>query len=717
MPTPIALRPYQQECVDIIDALPGGAHLVQMATGLGKTVTFSSIARRGRVLILSHRDELVRQPVRYYDCPVGIEKAQETSHGEEVVSASVQTLARPGRLERFAPGAFDTVITDEAHHALAASYRKIVDHLRPRLHLGFTATPRRGDDRGLSPVFDDIVFSCDLLWGIEHGYLVDVDCHRVEVNWDTRGVKRSKGDYAVGELDRAVNTQITNAQVAAAYKELAVGQTLVFATSVAHAYALAELIGPDARVIEGATPAEERRRILQGFLDREVKAIVNCGVLTEGTDLPLVETVLIARPTQSSALYSQMVGRGLRLSPGKAALRLIDCVGVSDDRQLCTAPSLVGMNEKDFPEGSTAVDGLLTGLRDRLEEEEDCLAGWVLRTRKVDVLWGSGIAWVRGFDGWRHVTGDGWSLTLAGPDDVDHYHARWWVRGEDGSDERGSEPFKTLRAAERWCGMWLSKTKGPADQAALWDAQKVSNWAGQPATQKQMDYLRMLVSAEELGDRKLSRHEASVCIDRAKERAQRKGLPGWGRPHPAAAAQPQPQPRPPPQPQPLAEKVAKSQRASADSAMRCRGAKIAQFGGGTAGASAQSAKPAKSVRESEPPKPAKATKPTKAAPLGTCPLCGESLVEASAGRKVRCPSNRWRKGNDGWYLAEGDGFEFWRDLGGKPLSQKEVRELATLEPVTLASGTKARLEQVTGGLEKGWRVKVVRGGVYGRGRG
>ncbi len=799
MPTPISLRPYQQECVDTIDALEGGAHLVQMATGLGKTVTFSAIKRRGRVLILSHRDELVRQPVRYYDCPVGIEKASETSNGEEVVSASVQTLSRAGRLERFAPGAFDTIITDEAHHALAASYRKIVDHLQPRLHLGFTATPRRGDDRGLSPVFDDIVFSRDLLWGIEHGYLVDVDCHRVEVNWDTRGIKRSKGDYAMGELDRAVNTQITNSQVAAgylvdvdchrvevnwdtrgikrskgdyamgeldravntqitnsqvaaAYRELAVGQTLVFATSVAHAYALAELIG--AQVIEGATPGEERRRILQEFLDRKVKAIVNCGVLTEGTDLPLVETVLIARPTQSSALYSQMVGRGLRLSPGKTALRLIDCVGVSDDRQLCTAPSLVGMNEKDFPEGATAVDGLLTGLRDRLEEEEDCLTGWILRTRKVDVLWGSGIAWVRGFDGWRHVTGNSWALTLAGPDDVDQYHARWWVRGEDGTDERGGESFKTLRAAERWCGMWLSKTKGPADQAALWDAEKVSNWAGQPATEKQMDYLRKLVSAEELGDRKLSRHEASVCIDRAKERSQRKGLPGA-----LAGGRPQPQPRP----QPAAERPARSQGFSAGSATRPRAGKIAQFGGAPTAAAKPAAtsgtKPAAKPAVKPGAKPGAKSAPLGTCPLcgealveasggrkvrcpsnrwrkgddgwhlaegdgfefwrelGTCPLCGEALVEASGGRKVRCPSNRWRKGDDGWHLAEGDGFEFWRELGGKPLSPKEVRELATLETVALASGTKVRLEQVPGGLEKGWRVKVVRSGVFGSGRG
>ena len=97
-PDEIVLRDYQQECVDICDSLESGSHLVQMATGLGKTVTFSRIARKGRVLLLSHREELVTQPVKYYSCPVGIEKAERHSHGEEVVSASVQTLAN--RLER-----------------------------------------------------------------------------------------------------------------------------------------------------------------------------------------------------------------------------------------------------------------------------------------------------------------------------------------------------------------------------------------------------------------------------------------------------------------------------------------------------------------------------------------------------------------------------------------------------------------------------------------
>lgn len=233
-PDELVLRDYQQECVDICDSLGSGSHLVQMATGLGKTVTFSKIARKGRVLLLSHREELVTQPVKYYSCPVGIEKAERHSHGEEVVSASVQTLVN--RLQKeFKPGDFDMVITDEAHHALAPSYRKIYDYLRPRLHIGFTATPRRGDDRGLGAVFDDIVFQKDLRWGIANGYLCDIDCRRTIVDWSTKGVRTGMGDFRVSELAKRVDRPETNRQVAAAYDGLHIGQTLVFASSVHHA--------------------------------------------------------------------------------------------------------------------------------------------------------------------------------------------------------------------------------------------------------------------------------------------------------------------------------------------------------------------------------------------------------------------------------------------------------------------------------------------------
>lgn len=138
------LRPYQRECIETIEAQAPGAYLAQMATGLGKTVTFANIPRHGeRMLILSHREELVEQPRKYFDCTYGIERASSRSHGEEVVSASVQSLVR--RLDRFRPDDFRLIICDEAHHAAARTYRAIFDYFRPEKLIGFTATPNRGD--------------------------------------------------------------------------------------------------------------------------------------------------------------------------------------------------------------------------------------------------------------------------------------------------------------------------------------------------------------------------------------------------------------------------------------------------------------------------------------------------------------------------------------------------------------------------------------------
>ena len=152
----IKLRDYQEEVLEIIDNLDPGSYLIQMATGLGKTATFTNIKRKGRVLVLAHREELITQPVKYYDCPVGIEMASQYSNGEEVVIASVMSLTH--RLEKFNTNDFDMIIIDEAHHAAAKSYKKIIEYFKPRLLLGFTATPNRGDNVRLDDVFEKIIY-------------------------------------------------------------------------------------------------------------------------------------------------------------------------------------------------------------------------------------------------------------------------------------------------------------------------------------------------------------------------------------------------------------------------------------------------------------------------------------------------------------------------------------------------------------------------------
>ncbi len=523
----ITLRDYQQECVETVNALKDGSHLVQMATGLGKTVTFSRLARHGRMLILSHRDELVYQPVKYFDVPVGIEKGQVRSDGEEVISTSVQTLSR--RLDMFKPGEFDIVVTDEAHHALAPTYRSIYEHLQPRLHVGFTATPRRGDDRGLGAVFDDIVFSRDLKWGISNGYLCDIDCRRVMVDWSTKGIKSSMGDFNITDLDRSVNNPTSNEQVAAAYEELHVGQTLIFATSVDHGKAISELI-PGSVVVTGKTPLSERRKILQAFAAREIECLINYGVFTEGTDIPLIETVLLARPTKNPALYTQMVGRGLRLYTDKETgyvktnLRLIDCMGASDNLSLCTPATLIGLNEADFPESAQRLGGSLMDLEKKVREQEDTPQGWILRARKVDVLADDdSLLWTTLYDGSKLLSGKKWSVALSAPDVLDHYTVTF-----KSSKGVSTEKYKSFSEAESSVIAWLLSNSDASKEKQLWKPSAVRSWGAKPASDKQKDYVYKLVGNQippiEIGA--LTKREASIVIDNALERRKAKASDG-----------------------------------------------------------------------------------------------------------------------------------------------------------------------------------------------
>lgn len=776
------LRPYQQDCIAAIEAQPPGAYLCQMATGLGKTVTFANIPRRGeRMLILSHREELVEQPRKYFTCSYGVERAASRSAGEEVVSASVQTLVR--RLDRFAPDEFGLVVVDECfpgtikvdgkplnsikngdiiaswnsqtgqieykpvthvfkrkpsemcvvilengqfipctpnhpfyvegvgyvpaiklqegfcvkricvhnlrkanrsgciyekpmenkngffqenrknllltgllkrifqtriernngenqqkvcqrkneakksdekpgskkenvgkaegnrslsensvwkrsrayssaaeyadcvegsesvcgvrnphkirgkirnaisellqgrhsdswgnvsyrnrrrksplyrkkragqkegvlfehirvarvevreqtsdrtfgglcpdgfvynleisgnhnyfadgilvhncHHAAAGTYRKIFDHFRPEKLIGFTATPNRGDKVRLNDVFQKIIFQRDLRWGIENGYLCGIQCLRVNIGYDLSAVHTRQGDYAPGELDQAMDG--TADAIAEAYQKYAKGATLIFAVSVRHAREIAGKI-PGAVVVTGET--RDRAAIIRAFTDGEIPVLVNCMVFTEGTDIPRVETVMVARPTQSESLYCQMVGRGTRLYPGKEKLVLIDCVGVTGKASLCTAPSLLGIDMSSVPaRKADEVQGDLFELPIRAAAASDCPESWVRNVEIVD-LWAQeqryqlhDVNWFKMPDGSLVCSlMDRKAITIPCPD------ALGSVNGVP-MQEMLDRAYTVL--TERY-----------ADQRHIWDLNAVRRWGRQPASENQLKIIR-----------------------------------------------------------------------------------------------------------------------------------------------------------------------------------------------------------------------------------
>src|ERR671919_2596176 len=254
-PTALALRPYQEESIQAINA----AHeegttrpLIALPTGTGKTIIFAHlIAQRvGRSLVLAHRDELIRQAADKLlmvnpDFNLGVVKAGENEVGAPVVVASVQTLSRPNRLAQVCAD-FPLVIVDEAHHSVADTYMRVLEHLGcladdGPLTVGFTATPERGDKAGLGQVWDKIVYQKTLLEMILAGYLCDLRAVRVTLRADLDQVHTCHGDFIDSELESALLNADAPQHVVAAYQEHAANRkALVFTPTVKVAYAMAE---------------------------------------------------------------------------------------------------------------------------------------------------------------------------------------------------------------------------------------------------------------------------------------------------------------------------------------------------------------------------------------------------------------------------------------------------------------------------------------------
>jgi superfamily II DNA or RNA helicase/intein/homing endonuclease len=194
----------------------------------------------------------------------------------------------------------DKILVHNCHHSSAKTYKKIIEYFNPRLLLGFTATPNRNDKVGLSDIFDDIIFEKDLKWGIQNKYLSGIECKRVNIKYDLRGIRQHSKDFTLESLDKKVNIEEANEQIKEAYEKYARGQTLIFATTVDHAENIAEKI--DGAVVISAE-TKNRQDIIDKFTNREIPVIVNCMIFTEGTNIPLIETIIMARPTKNKSLY------------------------------------------------------------------------------------------------------------------------------------------------------------------------------------------------------------------------------------------------------------------------------------------------------------------------------------------------------------------------------------------------------------------------------
>lgn len=359
-------RPYQTEMVNAVckewhDGVT--QQLVSLPTGAGKTICFAMLARKLDVptLVLAHREELLTQAeakIRMVvpSADVGILQAQTLAGLQsKICIASVQTAVRPARLEALKHRDFKLLIVDEAHHTTPTNtYGTIIKGLgftdgdKDKLLVGVTATAFRGDGIALGGIFDKITFERSILTMIKGGYLTDARGVSVTTHADLSGVHTKAGDFSVGELSLAVNTEDRNAIVVKSYeKHCRDRKAIVFCCDIKHSQDMAEAFrraGHKAEAVWGAM--ENRREVLDAFARGEVRVVCNCNVLTEGFDDPSTSAVLLARPTKSRTLYVQMVGRGLRIAPDKTDCLVMDFADMAGKHNLCTLASLAGSNPR-----------------------------------------------------------------------------------------------------------------------------------------------------------------------------------------------------------------------------------------------------------------------------------------------------------------------------------------------------------------------------------
>ena len=359
------LRPYQVEAIAAArERFRAGDRgtLIVLPTGTGKTVVFAEVARltveRGRrVLVLAHRSELLTQAIaklRAVGVDAALEQGPNRAGSANVVVASVATL-KSKRLAAWSPDAFGVIVIDGAHHATAASYRKIVDHFASAKILGVTATPDRADGIGLDSLFGSrACYVLELRAAIAAGYLVPIRARSIRVDVDLDGIKRSRGDFDVGELsDAMTEAAVLDASARALLAERGHRLTVAFTVDVEHARKLAEAINahrPGLAVhVSGKSTDEQRKAAVDGLIAGSIGIVCNAALWTEGFDCPPVACVAIYRPTGSRGLFAQMIGRGTRPSPatGKTDVLVLDFAGTTKRHRLVSAADVL---EGDLPD-------------------------------------------------------------------------------------------------------------------------------------------------------------------------------------------------------------------------------------------------------------------------------------------------------------------------------------------------------------------------------
>ncbi len=349
-------HPYQQEVLDALALERERGHtrnLVVAATGTGKTVIAAldyarlhSTLPRARLLFVAHREEILQQSLATFRVAVRDGYFGELLVGRhrpvagDHVFASIQSL-HADRISTLDPEHYDVVIVDEFHHAESKSYRGLLEHLRPKVLLGLTATPDRADGRPLLGWFDGRMAANLRLWdALDLGLLAPFQYFGIYDGTDLTTVDFRAGRYDINSLERVytaddVRTKAVLHAVGAYIRRPSQMRALGFCVSVRHAEYTAESFrreGFAAVAVHGESPEEERKAALRALRDGTLQVVFTVDLFNEGVDIPSVDTVLFLRPTESATVFLQQLGRGLRHHEGKSCLTVLDFVGNANRR-------------------------------------------------------------------------------------------------------------------------------------------------------------------------------------------------------------------------------------------------------------------------------------------------------------------------------------------------------------------------------------------------
>lgn len=392
------LRPYQAEAKQAILAAWDEGYrktLLVLPTGCGKTVVFSSVTENQvnkghRVLIMAHRGELLDQAADKLKEASGLdsvlEKAESTSLGSflPVTVGSVQSLAQEKRLARFPNNYFQDIIVDEAHHCLSDSYKRVLDHFPDANILGVTATPDRGDMKNLGEFFDSKAYEYSMTEAIREGYLCPIKAQMIPLELDIADVGISSGDFSAGEIGHALEPYLH--QIASEMANYCRGRkTVVFLPLIATSQKFCSMLNDAGlRAAEVNGNSDDRSEVLADFESGKYDVLCNSMLLTEGWDCPSVDCIVVLRPTKIRSLYQQMVGRGMRLSPGKTELLLLDFLWMTERHDLCRPSALISKDEAiakkidermvEDADGFDLIEAEEQAERDILAEREAALA-------------------------------------------------------------------------------------------------------------------------------------------------------------------------------------------------------------------------------------------------------------------------------------------------------------------------------------------------------